>query len=80
MQTEKQIALCNFLIKLYLKPSLEIKYKWYRKNNLLHFPSDYQLFAVHMECPWRARLDCIHNNPDHHHYSKNLLIYRMILN
>ena len=40
----------------------------------------YQLFAVHKECLLRARLDCIHNRRDHHHYNKSLSIYKMILN
>ena len=68
------------LVLLDLRPLLEIKCNFCRKNNLLHVPFVYQLFVVHKECPWKARLDCIHNKRDHHHYNMNLSIDKMILN
>ena len=73
---------CDSLLSygLYLRPLLEIKCNSCRKNSLLHWLSFYQLFAVRMECPVIAILDCIHNKQDHHRYNKNLSTDKRILN
>ena len=65
---------------IYLRPLLEIKCNFCRKNNLLHEPFVYQLFAVHMEYHSRAKLDCNRNKRDRHHCNMNLSIYMMTLN
>ena len=74
------VVLYNRWFWLDLKPLLEIKCNSCRKNNLLSLPFLYPLFAVHMECPLRVKLGCIHDKRDHHLYNRNLSIDKMILN